>query len=472
MSRLNLVVVGVVMLTMMGIASFAPPVLGDGDTWWHVKAGLWILDNGHVPHLDPFATHRPALPWVMHEWLSEVLMALAFRWAGWSGVVVLTGLAAALAFALLGARLARDLEGLALACVLLLVASLMSAGFLARPHILALPVLVAWTISLLKAREQDRAPSLLLLPLMVIWANLHGGYAFGIALICPFALEALVEAKPAARWRVVWSWGVFGIASVAASVVTPHGFEGLLFPFKLLSMKSIVLIGEWQPTSFAMLQPLEVALAAVLFIVLQYRVRMPVLRVVLLLGLLHMALGQTRHQLLLGFVGALLLAEPLARAFADRRDLPKASRSARAGWPDLVALMAGLAVVAGLRLALPLVRSNGPTAPIAALATVPQALRAKPVLNSYAFGGYLIWLGIAPSIDGRADMYGDEGMFANDRLLSADPAVLDAALARIDAQWTVLAPQEPLVALLDTKPGWRRLYGDAFAVLHERVPGG
>ena len=60
---------------------------------------------------------------------------------------------------------------------------------MARPHILALPVFALWSEPLFAAREQDRAPPLAFAGLMALWANLHGGFAFGLALIGPFALE-------------------------------------------------------------------------------------------------------------------------------------------------------------------------------------------------------------------------------------------------------------------------------------------
>jgi hypothetical protein len=466
-------VVALVTLIVFGITALSEPVLSDGDTWWHVKAGQWILAHGSVPRVDPFVTWSPGRPWVPHEWFAEVLMALAFQLADWRGVLLLTGLAIATAFALLAMRLARDLDWPALACCLLLVLSLVASGLLARPHIFALPVLVAWAIGLLQARDHDRAPSLLLLPLMTLWANLHGGYAFGLALIGPFALEALVEAPAASRWRVVRGWALFGIGALAASLVTPLGIDGLLFPFKLISMKSIRLISEWQPVNFATLQPIAIVILAVLFVSLRYSVKVPVVRLLLLLGLVHMSFGQARHQMLLGIIGSLVLAAPLGRALGEQGLAAQSLGRARlrGGGPAAASLLTGLVVLAGLRLAMPITRGDGRTAPITAMAAVPDSLRRMPVLNGYAFGSYLIWIGVEPLIDSRADMYGDEAMFAYQRLVQPDPAELDAALARSNAQWTIFEPSEPLVALLDRKPGWRRLHTDPTAVVHEKVPG-
>src|SRR3984957_6170731 len=134
------------------VALFSADVLGDGDTWWHLKAGDWILAHGAVPRVDPFSFTMAGAPWTTHEWLSEALLALAFRAAGWSGVLLLTAIAAGAAMLIFVRRLARDLDGVALFVVALLGVNLLSASLLARPHILALPILAAWGAGLLAAR--------------------------------------------------------------------------------------------------------------------------------------------------------------------------------------------------------------------------------------------------------------------------------------------------------------------------------
>src|SRR5580692_50998 len=93
-------------LIAFAVVLFSPNVLGDGDTWWHLKAGDWILAHGAVPRVDPFSFTMAGAPWTTHEWLSETLLALAFRGAGWSGVLVLTAVAMAAAVLIFVRRLA------------------------------------------------------------------------------------------------------------------------------------------------------------------------------------------------------------------------------------------------------------------------------------------------------------------------------------------------------------------------------
>ena len=444
---------------MLALTLFAPGVLNDGDTFWHLAAGDWMIAHGAVPHHDPFSYTFAGAPWVPHEWLSEILMAASFRAARWSGLVVLTALAAALAMFQLARHLGRWLPTGPSLLLLLLAGFCITPTLLARPHILALPVLEAWVAGLFIARSKGRAPSWHLLPMMCLWANLHGGFMLGLLLVAPLALEAAL-AEPAA-WRAVLArWGGFLLAATAAAMLTPHGWAGLLFPFQLMGMAELTSITEWQPPDFGTLQPLELVLIAGLYVALTRGARLPPVRLLILLGLLHTSLHHTRHQTLVGVIVPLLIAEPLGAALAPK----PAVYGVRQWRTGSLAVMLGL--VALRLLLLPIVRVDGPAAPIAALAHVPPALAAKPVFNNYNFGGYLIFAHVRPFIDGRADMYGDA--FMHQYLAASVPEknTLEMVFRDYGVRWTILTPDSPVVALLDAMPQWCRLYANDVAVVH------
>ena len=449
-------------LAVFALAAFSPAVLNDGDTWTHLATGEWILQHGAVPRADPFSFAFAGAPWTAHEWLAELLLALAFRAAGWGGVTLLTGAAAGLAAFVMANRAARDLSGIALLVVAALSASLIAPGLLARPHILALPALALWCDGLMRARERARAPSLWLAPLMALWANLHGGFAFGLALIAPLALEAWLAAREG-RLAVVRSWGLFALLSLGAALLTPYGVEGLLFPIKLLGVAHLGDIGEWRSENFARPGPMEIALLALIVLALTRPLRLSALRALLLVSLVHLSLQHARHEMLLAMLAPMLLAEPIARALGA-----PAPPAARLRGAPLIAAAAVALALTGARLALPIARADAAVAPITALNAVPPALRAEPMLNDYAFGGYLIWAKVKPFIDGRADMYGDAFLDLYGKIAGGDPDALEAAQKRYAVAWTIFAPSERVVAALDREPGWRRLYADKFAIVHVR----
>jgi hypothetical protein len=292
---------------------------------------------------------------------------------------------------------------------------------------------------------------------------------FGLALIGPFALEALLAAAPEGRRGVVLRWGGFGIAAAAMAVLTPDGIQTLLFPLQLLGMTSLANIGEWAPANFATLDVLEIALLAGLFVAFTRPVRMPWIRAALLLLLLHLSLQHGRYEQMLGVIGALLLARPLALAFGQGGEAAPAGERPRT--PVAVGAIAG-ALAVGLavaRLALPVIRVQDSSTPISAVAATPAAIARTHMLNDYSFGGYLIAQHLRPFIDSRADLYGDAYLQAYARIVRPDRRELAKVLEQRQVGWTIFKAGSPVAEAMDAMPGWRRLYADRWAVVHVRA---
>ncbi len=468
-SAVQLMVLAFAVCAFTAVA-FARQLLWDGDTLWHLATGQWMLDHRQIVVADPFSFTAPGKPWTNLEWLSEVVMAPVYDAGGLSGVQLLFALALGVLTWILGGELARKLPPFSCAVTLFLALACTSQSWLARPHLLALPVLALWTVQLLKARERGRAPALWLLPVMTVWANLHGSFMLGLALVGPFAAEALCEAPRTDRLRVVRDWGLFGVGALVAALITPYGVMGPVYTLQLMTMRSLPDIVEWRSANFSRIGPLELTLLTTLFVILYRGVKIPIIRLATVLGLLHLALHETRHQMVLAVVGSILLAEPVGRALVGAGPsprLPPLSNRVRAG--ALAVMAVTVAVVIAVRLAIPAQLTEGPTAPIAALARVPEALRRQPVLNEYGMGGYLIFNHVRPFIDGRADMYGDEFVQPYMKATKGDAAALRTLISRYHVRWTLLGIDDPAVANMDALKGWSRLYSDKWAVVHVKT---
>jgi hypothetical protein len=347
--------------------------------------------------------------------------------------------------------------------VLIVVLALACAApsLLARPHLLALPLLEIWVAGLMIARSEHRAPSFALLPVMTLWANLHGGFAFGFLLLAYAGVEALIE-EPGRR-QTLKTWAPFVLGTTIAATLTPQFIGGLLFPFHLLGMGALANVGEWQPASFTGVQPFELVLFAAIYVFTSRGVTLPPLRVLMVLLLVHLALQHVRHQILFAVAAPLLLAEPLSRAL-NRKTAPATPLSFI--WP-LTAFVLAIAV-AFVRLSWTFPRGGEAMTPQAALAHVPQTVAATPVLNDYSFGGYLIFRGIRPFVDSRAELYGDDFLHNYARIIVPDTAALKTTLEKYHVGWTILPPQSPVNTILDLLPGWQRVYADPIAVVHIR----
>jgi hypothetical protein len=465
-------------------------LLRDGDTFWHVGAGRWILEHGRVPDTDPFSHTMPGAAWTAHEWLSEVVLASVHDAGGWTALVVLAAAAFALSVAMLARALLRWVEPVYALLFAGLAVGLAASHVLVRPHVLAMPLMMLWVLGLVRAAEAGRRPSLWLLPVMTVWANLHGGFTLGIALTGAFALESCIAAWRERRLAgTVRSWGAFLLLAIGSALITPNGLGGVLFTWQVLFESSYALqrIGEWWSPNFQTLQPMELWLLGGLAMVLHQGLKLPPLRLALLLGLLHLALKHMRYVELLGLLAPLFVAAPFAAQWRERargagqaqgldRLFHRLAQPAGAG-----AMLLAAALLAGVPLLVARVQPIVPpamVAPTAALDAVRKAGIQGPVLNNYSWGGYLVYLGIAPFIDGRAEMYGDAFLKQYMEALELRTSDgLEKLIARYHVTWTLLPPGTPGIALLDRLPGWRRLYADETAVVHVRsaapaVPGG
>jgi hypothetical protein len=469
-------VVGVVTLALFGLAG-RDAVLGDPDTYWHLAAGRWILEHGAIPSQDPFSHSAPGAPWVAHEWLSEILLAGLLSFAGWDGPALAAAAVTAGTLAYMTRFLLARMEPMHALALTFVAAMMLATHLLARPHVFAWPVMALWTGTLVNAAESGRRPPWWLLGVMAVWANLHGGFTLGLALAAGLAVEAVLGTPADKRRHAALAWGSFLALAVLASMVTPHGWSGIWHTVLMLNLKfSLEVITEWKSLNFHEPQALELWLLLALALAFSGALRLPWLRIAMLLALVHLALKFGRSTATLGLLSPFLVATPLARHWArmrrgasDAETLDRFFRLLAAPASKMGLALAAAMIAIGVAVA----PSSGGHAPKplrtleAAVAAARAAGLSGPVLNSYNFGGYLIYRGIPVLIDGRADMYGDEFMKQYVAATSvSEPDALPAMLTKFRIQWTLLQPGMPAVALLDRLPGWRRVYSDDVAVVH------
>ncbi len=446
-------------------------LLIDPDTQWQITVGQWILDHRAVPETDVYSFTMRGQPWISTQWLAQVAYAKVYAWAGWTGPVVLAAAASAATFALLARFLSRRISASATLVFVSVAFALTAPHILARPHVLALPVMVAWIGGLIAAADRHRAPSFWLLALMVLWANLHGGFVFGLVMIAPIALDAVVNAEARLRKLLALRWAAFAAFALVASCCTPYGWNALLASQKILALGSALpLITEWRPADFGTLRPFEICLLGGFGLALFAGIKLPPLRILLLLGLIHMALAQARAGEILALLAPLVLAAPLARQIggaevpdSDAPALPRGLLFAGVA----ITLLTGTLAFASMHRFEPNTR-NSPVAAVAAL----KKLNLERVLNDYDFGGYLIASGVAPFIDGRTELYGEK-FFVDHNAASGlmEPENLFRLLEEYKIEATLMRTQSAATKLLDHIDGWQKVYADDIATIHLRKAG-
>jgi hypothetical protein len=442
-------------------------LLNDSDTYWQIAAGNWILDHDALPRVDIYSFTKAGEPWTSSSWLAQVLFAKAYELLGWSGPVLLSAASIAATFALFASILGRKIPW-AYAIIIALAALVLSTGhFLARPHVLVLPIMVAWVNGLVAASERRQAPSFSLLPLIALWANLHGGFVFGLALVAPFAFDALWNAQAPQRRPLALRWIVFGIGALAACCATPYGWGSILAARKILDLGELLhLIYEWMPADFSRFGPFEAYVFVSIAGALYYGVKLTPPRIVLVLGLFHMALSHVRNTEIFALLMPLVMLSPLASQFGLQAARAVGTSFPIASAAILAALLSATtwAVAATSKYSPPAIQS--PAAAVDAL----MARHPKRVLNDLPFGGYLISRQLPVFIDGRAELYGEAFEVNYYRALQLKDVNLFLNLLRdYDIDAVLLTPATPAASLLDHLDGWSRVYADDNAVLHVRT---
>jgi hypothetical protein len=445
-------------------------LLLDPDTQWQITVGQWILDHHAVPHTDIYSFTMGGAPWISTQWLAQVFYAKVYAWFGWTGPVVLAAAASSATFALLARYLVRSLSESAALAFVVVALVLTAPHLLARPHVLALPIMVAWIGELIAAADRRTAPSFWLLPLMALWANVHGGFVFGIVMIAPIALDAVINANASDRMKLAVRWAVFAALALGAGCCTPYGWESLLAARKILALGSALpLITEWRPADFTTLRPFEICLLGAIGLALYRGITLPPMRIVILLGLVHMALAQGRAAEILALLSPLVLATPLAPQIDGTEISLPSLRPVRGVTIACCAVLlaAGTLTFAAVHRFAP-DTANSPVLAVTEL----KKLNLERVFNDYDFGGYLIASGVAPFIDGRTELYGEK-FFVDHHNASEliEPGGLFRLLDGYQIQATLMRTQSPATRLLDHMDGWEKIYSDEVATIHLRKAG-
>ncbi len=196
----------------------------DPGSLWHVKVGEIILDRG-FPWTDPFTYTFAGRTWIPQQWGAEVLMALAHRAGGFDTMLLGFSTLVAGLFTWVFARMRRAGMHPLLAGVL--TGGCLFAGafhFFVRPHMSTI-VLLGWTTACVVDFDRGRATTAKLaglIPLYVLWTNLHGGVlggvmTLGLAVAGWGVLFLLRRESPIHNWRTAWV--LVGI--VASCALTP-----------------------------------------------------------------------------------------------------------------------------------------------------------------------------------------------------------------------------------------------------------
>lgn len=215
--------------------------VADTDLWGYLSFGRLFWETNKFPYADVLSFVPTVNPWVYHEWLTGVIFYPLYLSLGSLSLQILKYILGigSLGLIYLTAK-ERGASSLSAAFGVFLISGLFRSGFSPIRAQLFTYFFFALTLYLLEKtrRRSQWKYLLLLLPIQLLWANLHGGFIAGLGLIGLYALgETLSRQKSFAYWLIL----------IAASLVTlsnPYGLDYWIYLLCAIAMPR-EMINEW-----------------------------------------------------------------------------------------------------------------------------------------------------------------------------------------------------------------------------------
>jgi hypothetical protein len=482
------------------------------DFWWHLKAGEVIVTTKSIPKTDLFSFTAAGHPFILQNWLAEVIYYATYRAGGLSLIVALNALlllAALLPVYDLCRRATDSIKLSVLAALLPAVLLLYFGSVRSQVFSFALFSAFYWVLSTYRSRQRNR---LWTLPLMTIaWVNLHGAFVLGLGLIvlflgCEIARRiAYGDSADTLSSKELRSLGFYLVLSALATIINPETYKIYAYVRAVATNPaSQALVLEWQ-------QPRITELAGIILFYAPFFIAMLVLLganrnpalvdLVLVLTFSILGLSAVRNGVWFALIAAPILARyyptidfspvtlalrrsrigrALLKWLADRREseAPIRYRLNR----QIAVLMLTIVI-----LVTPWVYPHlgNPTfgntlwetsTPVGAMDYIQQHALRGNIFHPQVYGDYLIWR-LWPEqrsfIDGRVHLFDDS--VVRDYRLSFNDTHWDERLARYDIKYLLLSKDEDenrmMIETAGSSDAWKLVYEDTVSVLFSRIEG-
>lgn len=230
----------------LAVFLFSLHPIRESDTGFIIRTGEYVWNTLSVPHMDIFSFTAPNAPWVAHYWLPGLLFFLVFSFCGIWGIILFVGFIGFLTFFTIFKTVRLFSRTLWIPFVIFFFFfSLTFDLWSARPQIfsyLFTSILLYTIFSFKKNRVFKKL--FVLPPLLFIWANMHAGVLFGIALLLIFLVSEVIR-----EWRFYSKEslhkGLVVFSSIFLTLLNPNGFSLLTYSQDIASTAKELGVMEW-----------------------------------------------------------------------------------------------------------------------------------------------------------------------------------------------------------------------------------
>jgi hypothetical protein len=461
--------------------------IGLPDVWWTIQSGGWMAEHHALLTADPFTSAPPVASVVNLQWLAQLMYWGLEQLGGLELVVAGTAASVALAYGLVLLASVTVSGFVRLSCVAVWTAYLLGFSNLSpRPQTLAYPLFGLFLLAVARAEwRKDTRLLWLLPPATVVWANLHGSFFTGCALLACAALgRSLSPLGRRARVRgslyAARPYLLALIGCLVAAMITPYGSGSLSYVAGIGSNPIIRdYVIEWAPTTTDWREGwiFFASLGLIGALILRSRTRLTPTEWLILVVFGWLALSSVRAIVWWGLAIAPILSRLLGGLTLHR---PHGGREQPLVNAMIAALLVGLGIVSlpWTKNALPILPDDkrgmlSDEMPIA----VGEYVRTHPappgrMLNHQGWGGYLdrvAWPGHQAFLDGRFELH-PSNVWRDYMAIVLPSANWRSLMDRYGFSYAVLSLREEpeLVDDLRRANDWRVDYEDGQAVVFIR----
>ena len=462
---------------------FASRPISDADFWFHLKTGEYVVQTGLIPRTDAFSFTNYGAPWIAHGWLSGVIFYVVYSTLGFKGLIFMFALLTALAFWIVFKRSSSNPFIAGFATLLGVWTVMPTIGVRPRVFTLLLASVYLAILSRYERRGEGRE-IWWLVPLMVLWVNLHGGFLIGLALIgltiIGIPLDALAAGE---KIRPVWprlrTLGLVLIGSGFAGLLNPYGLR--IYVETIGTLRSPIyqqVVVDWVSPDFHQTELLPLLLLMLLTItaLALSPKRLRPSELLLLLVTLYSTLKTQRNMAIFALVAVPLFADyfqrwleatPFGKSLAPKQSSHMTGRATVFSLLLLLGLLPFIAKLKSTVYAAPTQKMLG--VPLNAVAYLKErGITGNTFTNPNIWGGYLIWA--LPSnpvyIDGR-------GLFPEEFVKEYVQIIQGTAdwrppFDRYGVKVVLVKPESMLARQLGESPQWEQVYDDEMSVVFRR----
>jgi hypothetical protein len=482
MTPSGLLLAAAVVLSMFAVTS----LVRDPDFWWHLRAGQLIVAHGGLLGTDPFTYTASTHHWTMHEWLFEVVISLLFGAAGLGVIILVLSAVTWIGVLCVMARAQLRRPNRFMLAIGLLLAVV--AGYPIWGPRVQMVTFCFSAVTLLVIERHLRAGGRAiwwLVPMFLLWSNLHSGFVFGLGLIALVIIAELLggflrmpDPAPAGRLRPM---ALVLLACTVVSMINPNGPGILLYAAGTLSSPAQqALIAEWHSPDFHDWAVVAYGVMLVTLLVMTaLNRRMRARDAAVVLATVALSLQSVRNIAL--FVAAAapvwidqasMLLQRRRPGTTRRRAQPSFRFRALTFGTLIVVLFAGY--VGGRLLPMMAVTPANllyaETYPVCAARWLESAPSGLKIFNQYGEGGYLSY---------TLSAHGDRVFIFGDAALMGDPLLYEYGdVEGVQPNWeTILDSSGTNLVLFDTgtplanvmlkSPRWTMVYQDPLSIAFE-----